>query len=457
MATRRPGLTKTQALRQARSSALVKQYAEKKETIEQPQAEPPKRRRIAPTHEPRKVDFTKPGLTKAMLARKKHAEQLKKEYERKKEEETAHVGRRPKRTAAPIGGDARVGRERIPRKDVSRKTPSKALPPIPEKTRQLAKTIKADVVRAEPVGKGPIDSIVIPAGTIKDNRTTIVSIPQPAEVSKIADRSMQVIRCFLQNRFLTRINYDKLTNSNTIVRMNFNIQLNYIIISETLDEQDAVEAAAVQSKLDDLQQARRDFVMTVANISGKVTAIDQAPAIELESPPRYLHRIPDLDDPYLRIEYTKDHPIVEAAREFMQKSLNAMRESEAARRWDDEIKQISKVATEIALGLEDELPFHEEKLIEFDEDEQYHTPPIPPGYYGRQIADVSPIPPRRDVYEYGTFDPEELERFFDIERYPPFVMPPIGRETLYPDLWEMEDPWYIPPSEPDQPDLIQFD
>ncbi|XP_046835814.1 uncharacterized protein LOC124431681 isoform X2 [Vespa crabro] len=420
MATRRPGLTKTQALRQARSSALVKQYAEKKETIEQPQAEPPKRRRIAPTHEPKKVDFTKPGLTKAMLARKKHAEQFKKEYERKKEEETAHVGRRPKRTAAPIGGDARVGRERMPKKDVSRKTPSKALPPIPEKTRQLAKTIKADVVRAEPVGKGPIDSIVIPAGTIKDNRTTIVSIPQPAEVSKIADRSMQVI-------------------------------------SETLDEQDAVEAAAVQSKLDDLQQARRDFVMTVANISGKVTAIDQAPAIELESPPRYLHRVPELDDPYLRIEYTKDHPIVEAAREFMQKSLNAMRESEAARRWDDEIKQISKVATEIALGLEDELPFHEEKLIEFDEDEQYHTPPIPPSYYGRQIADVSPIAPRRDIYEYGTFDPEELERFFDIEHYPPFAMPPLGRETLHPDLWEIEDPWFIPPSEPDQPDLIQFD
>ncbi|XP_035737121.1 uncharacterized protein LOC118448220 [Vespa mandarinia] len=420
MATRRPGLTKTQALRQARSSALVKQYAEKKETIEQPQPEPPKRRRIAPTHEPKKVDFTKPGLTKAMLARKKHAEQFKKEYERKKEEETAHVGRRPKRTAAPIGGDARVGRERMPKKDVSRKTPSKALPPIPEKTRQLAKTIKADVVRAEPVGKGPIDSIVIPAGTIKDNRTTIVSIPQPAEVSKIADRSMQVI-------------------------------------SETLDEQDAVEAAAVQSKLDGLQQARRDFVMTVANISGKVTAIDQVPAIELESPPRYLHRVPELDDPYLRIEYTKDHPIVEAAREFMQKSLNAMRESEAAKRWDDEIKQISKVATEIALGLEDELPFHEEKLIEFDEDEQYHPPPTPPGYYGRQIADESPIAPRRDIYEYGSFDPEELERFFDIEHYPPFAMPPVGRETLPPDLWEMEDPWYIPPSEPDQPPLIQFD
>lgn len=107
MATRRPGLTKTQALRQARSSALVKQYAERKETVEQPPPEPPKRRRIAPTHEPKKVDFTKPGLTKAMLARKKHAEEMKKEYVRKKEEETAAVGRRPRRTPAPIGGDVR--------------------------------------------------------------------------------------------------------------------------------------------------------------------------------------------------------------------------------------------------------------------------------------------------------------------------------------------------------------
>lgn len=72
--------------------------------------------------------------------------------------------------------------------------------------------------------------------------------------------------------------------------MNFDVELNYVIISETLDEQDAAESAAVQSKLDDLQQARRDFVMTVTNISGKVTAIDQVASIEVESPPRYLHR-----------------------------------------------------------------------------------------------------------------------------------------------------------------------
>lgn len=140
----------------------------------------------------------------------------------------------------------------------------------------------------------------------------------------------------------------------------------------------------------------------------------------------------------------------------MYKSLNAMRESEAARRWDDEIKQISKMATQIAMELEDELP-HEEKLIDLDEDEEYHAPAIPPGYYGRQLVDVSPSSRHRDVYEYGTFDPEELERFFDVERYPPFRLPPFGREHLHPDLWDIEDPWFIPPPEPDQPDLIQFD
>lgn len=134
-----------------------------------------------------------------------------------------------------------------------------------------------------------------------------------------------------------------------------------------------------------------------------------------------------------------------------------MKESEAAKRWDDEIRKITQAATEIALELDDEPPLYEEKLIEFDEDEEYHTPPTPPGYRGRQIIDVSPSARRRDIYEYGTFDPEELERFFDIERYPPFRIPPLGRETLHPDLWEIEDPWFIPPPEPDQPDLIQFD
>lgn len=48
--------------------------------------------------------------------------------------------------------------------------------------------------------------------------------------------------------------------------------------SETLDDQDAAEAAAVQNKLEDLQQARRDFVMAVANVGGNAVNIaDETP------------------------------------------------------------------------------------------------------------------------------------------------------------------------------------
>ncbi|XP_043488593.1 uncharacterized protein LOC122515341 [Polistes fuscatus] len=413
MATRRPGLTKTQALRQAKSAALVKQYEERqmKETVKQPRVDLPKRSK-KPVREPTKIDFTKPALTKTMLARVKHAEKLKQDYERKMEQRT-QVGRGPKRTPAPIGGDARMGRERVTRGEPSQRR--KALPAIPEKTRELAKTIKADVIRAEPIGKGPIDSIVIPPGSIKDNRTTIISIPQPAEaaISQIANRSMQVI-------------------------------------SEILDEQDAAEAVAVQSKLDDLQQARRDFVITVANVSGQVATVDDAAPVQPSTPPRYLQRIPDLDDPYLRIEYTIDHPIVEAAREFMQKTLVAMKENGVARKLDEEFKRIAE------MDIDDEF-LREGELIHISDDDEIYIPP----YVAKPRVTAS----RRRIYKspeyfkYPTFDPEELERFFDIEHYPIQVQTkqPIGREDLHPDLWELDDPWCIPPPEPDVSDFIQFD
>ncbi|KAI4485610.1 hypothetical protein M0802_012672 [Mischocyttarus mexicanus] len=195
MPTRRPGLTKTQALRQAKSAALIKQIEERqtttKETAGPSRMDLPKIKKKFPAYEPKKIDFSKPALTKAMLARVKHAEKMKQDYERK----TQDVGRRPKRTPAPIGGDARIGRERMVRREPPERR--KALTTIPEKTRELAKNIKADVVLADPIGKGPIESIVIPPGSIKDDRTTIISIPQPAEatISQIANRSMQIIRC----------------------------------------------------------------------------------------------------------------------------------------------------------------------------------------------------------------------------------------------------------------------
>lgn len=54
--------------------------------------------------------------------------------------------------------------------------------------------------------------------------------------------------------------------------------------SETLDEQDATEAATVQGKLEDLQQARRDFVMSVATIGGNAVKLAEGER------PRYIYK-----------------------------------------------------------------------------------------------------------------------------------------------------------------------
>lgn len=59
--------------------------------------------------------------------------------------------------------------------------------------------------------------------------------------------------------------------------------------SDTLDEQDAVETTAVQSRLVELQQARRDFVMAVANVGANAVNIEE------ESPPPSL-LLPDMSD-----------------------------------------------------------------------------------------------------------------------------------------------------------------
>ncbi|XP_014485148.1 PREDICTED: uncharacterized protein LOC106749811 [Dinoponera quadriceps] len=416
MATRRrigaPGLTKTQAMRQARSAALVKEYEQKKETGRPQQVEPQvvvRRKHVVA--EPKKVEFTKPTMTKAMLARVKHAEKFKQEYERKREE-ALPMRRAPRRTLAPVSGDARFGRERAARRaptpsppispprevrrpELRRPSPVRAeLPPIPERTRELARTMNAQVIQAEPVGEGPIDSIVIPPRVVDENRTTIVSIPQPTvegaeAVSEVANRSIQVI-------------------------------------SETLDEQDASEAATVQGKLEDLQQARRDFVMAVANVGGNAVQLAE------EERPRYIQRVPDIEGEMFRIEYGREHPTVVAAREFLQRSMAGIRERERER----------EAAREPLL--EDLPPFEEEFLqddIPWEELEE----------------------PHEEFYEYPTFDPERLERFFDVsERYLPSPPrgPPPGREHLHPDLWELEDPWAVPCqhcSRQDVSDLIRFD
>lgn len=55
--------------------------------------------------------------------------------------------------------------------------------------------------------------------------------------------------------------------------------------SESLDEQDAAEVATVHGKLEDLQHARRDFVMAVAHVGGNAVQLAE------EERPRYIYRL----------------------------------------------------------------------------------------------------------------------------------------------------------------------
>ncbi|GAB1859945.1 hypothetical protein CAJAP_00898 [Camponotus japonicus] len=433
----RPRLTKTEALRQARSAALMKEIERKEEAKRQPEPviDPGRRRRYIPA-EPKKVEFTRPAMTKAMMARVKQAEKFKQEYERKREE-TIPTRRMPRRTPAPVGGDPRFGRERVPparrapspparparrptpmeRRVAPDRRPPERLPAIPERTRELARSMNAQVIQAEPVGEGPIDSVVIPPRSISENRTTIVSIPQPpaAEVpiSEVANRSVKVI-------------------------------------SESLDEQDAAEAATVQGKLEDLQQARRDFVMAVANVGGNAVQLTE------EERPRYIYRVPDIESEMFRIEYGREHPSVVAAREFAQRSMAGIRAREAARRTEQEFERVAREP--LPEDLRFDVPFEEEFLREGDIswEEEEDIPVV-----SRIKTSMRDIPRREVPYRYSTFDPEELERFFDVERYPPSPPrgPPPGREHLPPDLWELEDPWAtcgVCPQQ-DVSDLIRFE
>ena len=69
---------------------------------------------------------------------------------------------------------------------------------------------------------------------------------------------------------------------------------------------------------------------------------------------------------------------------------------------------------------------------------------------------------RNREYAYDVDQIGQLERFFDVDNYPPEQAvecpmpprPPRGRENLPSALWELDDPWYF---EPEQRDLIDFD
>lgn len=70
-------------------------------------------RRGPPPREPKKVDYKRPAMTKSMAQRLKHSQKLQEDMERKERERVqAAAARRPRRTAAPMGGDARMGREK---------------------------------------------------------------------------------------------------------------------------------------------------------------------------------------------------------------------------------------------------------------------------------------------------------------------------------------------------------
>ncbi|XP_076759055.1 uncharacterized protein LOC143428217 [Xylocopa sonorina] len=446
-----PSLTKTEQLRRQKTAATLREFGQRQDTLAKHQPDPFKTRRRMVRPEPKKVDFTKPGMTKAMLARVKQAEKFKQEYERKQEAVTSD--RQPRRTPAPIGDEQQaahflvigiqmllgflIGKERTPGRErhtprvspaASQRTspvrrefdagPSRLATPrrvpvarrpktpeqtLPRKTTELAKIMNADIVQAEPVGPGPITNVIIPPGTVDENRTTVVNISQPAidetrGPSQVANRSIQVI-------------------------------------SETLDEQDAAESAAVQSRLSDLQQARRDFVIAVANVGGNAVNIEDEVAPEIfhetpyTTPPRHIVRVPDIESEFLQPEYGIDHPDVVAAREFLRKQRAKMEALEHHRRLEDEF---AKIAAETAAEAAERVP-------------EYHI--------------SIPVEREDEFYQYEPFDPDELERFFDVQAYPPrpHYGPPSGREHLPPDLWELEDPWYRPPPEPDVPDLIEFD
>jgi len=150
-----------------------------------------------------------------------------------------------------------------------------------------------------------------------------------------------------------------------------------------------------------------------------------------------------------------------AAREFAQRSMIALREREEARKLEEleRAAALEEMDIEDDLALYEDVPFAEEEFlrevdISWEEDEDIPRP-------SRIRAQLREIPVRED-YRYPAFEPEQLERFFDVERYPPSPprVPPPGREHLHPDLWLLDDPWYRPPPcAPcaDEPDLIRFD
>lgn len=309
--------------------------------------------------------------------------------------------------------------------------------PYPDDTRELAKTMHADVVQATPIGEGPVNKIIIDPGAVRPDRSTIVVLPSGGAGggSDIANKSIQAI-------------------------------------SETLDEQDAVETAAVQGKLEELQNARREFVIAVANVGGNavnlheesgdsILNIDEMEQLEYQTMPplptrdRTIVRVPDVSHVMFRVDYARDHPDVEAARSFSRQTQKTLDQYAQQKRMEDAFERAQREQIE---DFDLEVPFEQdiqEGDISWEEDEQGTLFACPSRIKAsmripRRSSNAAPV-------QGGNI--EDLERFFDLENYPPEPQPPgppAGRENLHPDLWNIEDPWYFEKSY-DPPPLIRFD
>lgn len=116
-------LTRTQMLREAKSAAIVQKETRDKRPEPGPDRTRPSRsgcpgprtglaKRAPPPADPKKIDFARPGLTKAMMLRQKmSAEKIASAADAQRRLEAAK--RRPTRTPAPVAGDARLGRQSV--------------------------------------------------------------------------------------------------------------------------------------------------------------------------------------------------------------------------------------------------------------------------------------------------------------------------------------------------------
>uniref|UniRef100_A0ABD2X986 Uncharacterized protein n=1 Tax=Trichogramma kaykai TaxID=54128 RepID=A0ABD2X986_9HYME len=362
---------------------------------------------------------------------------------------------------------------------------------ISARTRNLAKTMNADIVQAEPLDKGAIDNIIIPAGAINADKTTIVSLPPPPpphpETTVLPSS--------------TRVDHATATGCCPVANKSAQV------IAESLDEQEAAEAAVVNSKLQHLQQARRDFVMSVADVGGTAISLEaadlhvsdiSAPAqllSDVASPPR-LYRCPSLDDPYLKPECGRDHPQVAAARDYLQDKRFEDMFARYARRDDGDLGELGGDVDGATDFLDQEFldTLEPGDLIDLDDDDFDVDAAAADDvdYCDRHRAKQRTAIPRRrcEPYRYEPDNLERLHKFCDPANYPHYrpspphrsshhrdhrrhhrhhrrrgdgssgagraQQPPPGRENLPEDLWDLQDPWANNNCPDQQRDLMDF-